>query len=328
MFSKYLKKRKKIGIKNILLKRIFSLKTALLAYSASSIIDLITIALASKIFSILISQELNYSGIVFACLCFLIIILRAFLVYTLRRYSFSKILEKKSNDESKIVKRFIQQRIYSDLDDEENTISSYKENLINSSNVAAINFDIPVISLSAEILFAIGGILFLIRNLGVKIFIFNFPLFFILLLFSRYVAKKLHRLGKIILKSTEERLRSIDNVAEISIELSALKKYHPLLKNFSRVNNPFNKIMSDQLTTSNMMQISIESSALIIILISIISVITNSTNTSLANSASALAVLSRMVPSITRSIAFFAQLQFGITPVLRLAKLGIDDYHR
>lgn len=326
MFSKNYKKRKKIVTKNILLKRIFSLKTALFAYSASSIIDLITIGVASKIFSILISQKLNNTGIFFACICFLIMILRAFLVYLLRRYSFFKILEKKSNDESKIVKKFIQERIYSDLDDEENNISSYKENLINSSNVAAINFDIPVVSISAEILFAIGGILFLVSNLGFKVFIFNFPLFFILLLFSRFVAKKLHKLGKIILKSTEERLRSIDNVAEISIELSALKRYNPLLRSFSKVNNPFNKIISDQLITSNMMQITIESSALIIILISILSFITNSTNTSLASSASALAVLSRMVPSITRSIAFFAQLQFGIPPVIRLAKLGIDDY--
>ena len=227
----------------------------------------------------------------------------------------------------KLLKDLFKKKIYSDLDDEENNISSYKENLINSSNVAAINFDIPVISLSAEILFAIGGILFLIRNLGVKIFIFNFPLFFILLIFSKYIAKKLHKLGKIILKSTEERLRSIDNVAEISIELSALKKYDPLLKNFSKVNNPFNKIMSDQLTTSNMMQISIESSALIIILISIISVITNSTNI-FSKLCFGFSCFIKNGTSITRSIAFFAQLQFGIPPVLRLAKLGIDDYHR
>ena len=126
------------------------------------------------------------------------------------------------------------------------------------------------------------------------------------------------------MNSTEKRIKSIDNISEISFELSVLNLIDPLLENFSKMNKPFNKITYEQLKTSNCLQISIESAALLIILISIISIIIDPGNPSLANSATSLAILSRMVPSITRSIGFLANLQFGIPMVKKLARLKLN----
>ena len=88
-----------------------------------------------------------------------------------------------------------------------------------------------------------------------------------------------------------------------------------------KINKPYNNILSQQIITSNMMQIYTESAAFIIILFSLISLITNITETSFANSATSLAILSRMVPSFTRCISFFTQLQFGVPCVRRLSHI-------
>ena len=144
----------------------------------------------------------------------------------------------------------------------------FKEKLINSCNLAAINFDIPVVSIFAELIFAFGGIVILFKIFGIELFLYNFPILIILFIVSRFVSKKLHKLGSIILNSTEKRLNTIDNVSEISFEMSALKESK--LLTISRVNKPYNKIICQQIITSNMTQIYTESSAFIIILLSLI----------------------------------------------------------
>ena len=131
----------------------------------------------------------------------------------------------------------------------------------------------------------------------------------------------MNTLGKSILKYTEKRLNAIDNVSVLAIELSAMADSRNLVNYFEKVNQPFNKILSKQIITSNMMQIYTESASFIIILLSLISLISGISSTSLANSATSLAVLSRMVPSFTRSISFITQLQFGVPSVVRLSEM-------
>lgn len=308
---------------NILFKRILSIKYSILFYSGASIVDLITIATVSKIFTVLTSNNLDKNINIFFIACVILIILRTYIIFLLRKYSFSRIIKNKYEEECKIVKNFIKKRKYLREDDQV-SIGTFKETLINSSYVATMYFDIPVASISAELLFAFGGIFFLIRILGLKLILINLPLFFLLVIFSRLISKKLHILGEENLISTEKRIKSIDNISEISFELSVLNLTEPLLENFSKINKPFNKITFESLKTSNFLQISIESAALLIILISIITIIINPGNPSLANSASSLAILSRMVPSVTRSIGFFASLQFGIPMVKKLARLKLN----
>ena len=99
--------------------------------------------------------------------------------------------------------------------------------------------------------------------------------------------------------------------------------YNPPVTSISdiKMNNPYNKILSDQITSTNLMQIITESGAFIIILLSLICLVTNISETSLANSAISLVILSRMVPSFTRTISFLTQLQFGVPCIKRLAKI-------
>ena len=119
-----------------------------------------------------------------------------------------------------------------------------------------------------------------------------------------------------------QRLNTIDNVSEISFDNVFFKRIKKLVNYFSKVNNPYNKIIGQQIITSNDSDLPKESSALnIIILISLICITFNLADTSLTNSATSLAILSRMIPSFTRSIASFTQIQFGIPCIRRLSSI-------
>ena len=305
--------------KNIFIKRILSIRNSIISYSLASALDIITILMISSIFNRI--SEINFIDDVYFYLfvTILLIIFRTTSVFLFRRISFSIIFKKKFLQEKIIVEQYIENR--SKCSSNENDLNLFKEKLVNSSNLAAVNFDIPVVSIISEFIFALGGIIILLKIFGLKLFLFNLPVFFVLIIFSKFVSRKLNTLGKAILKYTEKRLNAIDNVSELAIELSTLGDSRNLINYFEKVNKPFNEILSKQIITSNMMQIYTESASFIIILLSLICLIINTSSTSLANSATSLAVLSRMVPSFTRSISFITQLQFGVPSVVRLSQM-------
>ena len=308
---------------NIFIHRIFDIRNSIISYSFASFLDIILILIISSIFKKIIEISFYSEVYFFVIQCLILVLLRTIFVFLLRKYSFRKIFDKKLKDEEFLVRNFIEERIYY-LDDN-NKLNLFKEKLINSCNLAAVNFDIPITSICAELIFAIGGIFILFKIFGVGLFLYNLPILTILVIASKFLSKKLHKLGIIIINSTEKRLNSIDNISEISLEVSSIKESSKLVDYFSKINNPYNKILSQQIITSNMTQIFTESSAFIIILITLVAIILNTSSMSLTNSATSLAILSRMIPSFTRSIAFFTQLQFGVPCVRRLSKLENFD---
>ena len=305
---------------NIFLKRILSIKKSILSYSLASIIDIIVIVIVSSIFGEIASENIKSNLYLIFIFCLSLILLRTFVVFSLRKYAFNKVFYKKLIDERLLVYRFIENRFKNETISN-NNLKLFKEKIINSSNLATINFDIPFFSIVAELIFAVGGIFILLRIFGLTLLLLNLPIFIGLIIFSKFVSIKLNKLGKEILKYTEHRLNVIDNVSELANELSALKDPDSILNYFNRVKEPFNQILNNQTVTSNMTQIYTESASFIIILICLICLITNITQTSTANTATCLVVLSRLVPSFTRSVCFITQLQFGVPCVKELYKI-------
>ena len=296
------------------------MRQSIAAYCFASFLDIFIILIISKIFSDITSYKFDGNIYIYILSTFILIVFRTASIFLLRRFSFSMIFKKKISLEKIYVENFIDARIRRGNCNEED-LRVFKEKLINSSNLATVNFDIPIFSLVAELIFALGGIFILLNIFGVKLLLLNLPIFVILIIFSRFVSRKLSSLGKRILDLTDKRINTIDNLSEIAIEISALNYSKNLLDYFSKVNKPYNFILSNQVVTSNMMQIFTESGAFLIILISLVCIITNLSETSLANTATSLAVLSRMVPSFTRSISFITQLQFGVPSVKRLSQI-------
>ena len=305
---------------NIFLKRIYSIKDSIIAYSFASVLDIVIIITISLIFSSITSDNFEGNLIRSILISFFLVLFRTLVIFSLRKYAFREVFSKKLKDEVALVKNFIQRRV--DLDSNNKEVKQFKEKIINSSNLAVINFDIPFFSIVAELIFAFGGIFILLNIFGIELLLFNLPLFIILIISSKYVSRKLKKLGTKILNYSEIRLNTIDNISEIAIELSALKYPDQLVNYFLKINSPFNKTLSKQTIISNMTQIYTESAAFVIILICIVSLITNITEANLANTATSLIVLSRLVPSFTRAVCFITQLQFGVPCIRELSKIN------
>ena len=305
---------------NIFLKRIYSIKNSIIAYSFASVFDITTIVVISSIFSSITSDKFEGNITKSIIISLIIVLIRTIVVFSLRKYAFREVFSKKFKDELFLVKTFIKRRVNQDANNKE--VKLFKEKIINSSNLAAMNFDIPFFSIVAELIFAMGGIFILLKIFGIELLLFNLPLFILLIISSKYVSRKLKRLGTKILNYSEIRLNTIDNISEIAIELSALKYPDQLVNYFLKINSPFNKTLSKQTIISNMTQIYTESAAFVIILICIVSLITNITEANLANTATSLIVLSRLVPSFTRAVCFITQLQFGVPCIRELSKIN------
>ena len=225
--------------KNIFIRRILLIRYSIISYSLASAIDIFTILIISSIFN-RISEISSRSNIYFYIIAtLLLIIIRTISVFLLRRISFNIIFKKKLEKEKRMVEQFISNRSKNASDD--NDLNLFKEKLVNSSNLASVNFDIPVASIISELIFAFGGIIILLRMFGFKLFLFNLPVIFVLILFSKFVSRNLNKLGKAILEYTERRLNSIDNISELAIELSALSNSLNLVSYFEKVNKPFKK---------------------------------------------------------------------------------------
>jgi hypothetical protein len=128
--------------------------------------------------------------------------------------------------------------------------------------------------------------------------------------------------GQNVLDSTERRLSMIDNVVDGSLELSMRKDATEVQNYFNAYNIKVNHLMSRQLTLSSVSSLLVESASVFVILIALYSITTGSSEVTGAGIAASLAILSRLVPTITRSLASVTQLHYGIPAVIRLAKLN------
>ena len=113
-------------------------------------------------------SEINFISDVYfyIFLTILLIIFRTISVFLLRRISFN-IIFKKNSKEKIIVEQYISNRSKNSSDD--NDLNLFKEKLVNSSNLAAVNFDIPVVSIISELIFATGRNYYLTKNIWFKI---------------------------------------------------------------------------------------------------------------------------------------------------------------
>ena len=125
-------------------------------------------------------------------------------------------------------------------------------------------------------------------------------------------------MGRKIINFTEKRLTSIDNISDNSYDLSINKSNSTAKIYFDNLNKPFNSSLSGHLSLSSAMQLLTESSSLLVILVTIVSIKYKLLGPDIISTATVLAVLSRMVPSITRTISSLTQLQYGIPCVKKL----------
>lgn len=293
------------------------IQKACTAFLIASAIDIGVIALISILYD-QISKSQGKSLMMLGLVVVMLVVLRTASVFGLRRYAYHDLMTKKSLDEFEIVKAFIKRRSRTLPDKENKLIAQFKESVINSTQLATVNFDIPMASLIGELLFAFGGVLMLIYSVGIDLIIAIAPIILILMLFLKTVANRMKSFGAEVLKITEDRLARIDNIAEASLELCVSSGQQAAANYFNVPNDQLNSLIKRQLTLSSSIQLVVESASFIIILLCLVLIALKATTLTMGGAAASLAVLARMVPTITRSIASVTQLHYGIPAVINL----------
>jgi hypothetical protein len=297
--------------------RTLEIRKAIAGFSIASVIDIAAISSISVLYE-QISKAQGKDLMAFALIVVILVILRTVAVFSLRRYSFGELMAKKSRDEYELVKAFIQRRSRTLPEKENNLIAHFKESIINSTQLATVNFDLPMASLIGELLFAVGGVLVLVYNVGIALMLAMTPIALILLLIMKAVANRLRSLGEDVMLITENRLVRIDNIAEASLELCVASGGKVAADYFDAPNHQLNSLVNRQLSLSNSVQLVVESASFVIILLCLILIALKATALTMGGAAASLAVLARMVPTITRSISSVTQLHYGIPAVIKL----------
>lgn len=301
----------------ILFWRTLEIRMAVAGFSIASAIDIAAISSLSVLYE-RISTAKGNDLVMLAIVGVVLVVLRTGAVFLLRKYSYGELMEKKSRDEHELVKVFVQRRSRTLPEKENSLIAQFKESITNSTQLATINFDLPMVSLIGELLFAIGGFLVLVHNVGLSLILAMTPVVFALLLVMKSVANRLRSFGSDVMQITENRLVRIDNIAETSLELCVARSSNVAANYFDTPNNRLNRLIHRQLTINNSIHLAVESASFFIILLCLILITLKATTLTLGGAAASLAVLARMVPTITRLIASVTQLHYGIPAVIKL----------
>lgn len=301
----------------VLVARVRNLAPEIMGFTAASLCDLLSLLGVSLLFQRLSLGDPN--SIFFLLALVALVVSRSALVFLLRRWAVNSVFRKKNVAEDRILRSYVNSRVNNLLIDEAPLVRGVKEKLINSTQLAAVNFDIPVLILIGELIFAAGGIGMLAWNLGIFISMSALPVVILLILLMRAMSIRLRNLGREIMSLTATRLEKIDNIVESAIEISVVAGQAQYTQYFDRTNSRLNNLLATQITTSSSVQLLVESAAFIMTGAILFAVVSGAAQLSIPGVASSIAVLARFVPTVTRSIASVTQLNYGIPAVLGAA---------
>lgn len=301
----------------ILFRRVKNLRVAILWFLGASVVDIAAVSGISAIYNVVSTVGLN-ELVILAFGGLALVLARTGLVFQFRKLAFEVVMQKKILDESSIVAAFISRRVHDLQQNENSSITEFKEGLVNSSQLAVVNFDIPVAMLFGEIFFTLGALIMLFNGIGSFLFWCLMPIGFFTLFLMRIISAKLRAFGSAVLRANEARLLQIDNLAESSSELSVANRVNFAVHEFEHPNIELTNVLKSQLSLGNSVQLVVESVAIISVFVCFLAISLGFVSVSASSLAATLAVLARLVPTITRSIASATQLHYGIPAVLKL----------
>ncbi len=299
----------------LLWQRVLKLKFEVCLFTFASLIDLAVLGCISLIFNEIQKDPKN---LINNCIyLFIIIILRTIIIYALKHKAYAGVFIKKNDYELHIIDQFVRFRHKNLLKNDSKQTSAIKDKLINTSNLATVNFDMPILSILSEIIIAIGGMILILLNIGIIALVSIIPLLLIVFMMMKRISLRLRSLGQEILNLSSSRMTKIDNIIENSSEL-ILEKRKSYLNYLNNTAQSYNLKQSNQINYGALIQLIIEASSYLIISIFIVFFTSDLIHISASNAAASIAIAARLVPTITRTISSLTQLNYGIPAVLRL----------
>jgi ABC-type multidrug transport system fused ATPase/permease subunit len=226
-----------------------------------------------------------------------------------------KIFEKRNAEEIQILRL-----VLCGKESSEGSKGNGKEILMNTLNICTINFDLPVTALAGEVFFACGALVLLANYLDLSSIFWLSPMIILLLIALMSTAQRLKNYGLEVIQKTKEKIRWLDNTVSCSTEISTLRNWEGAINLYNESASCLNKTVSTQIYLTSRIQIYAESFAIASIFGLVVLWEVGLVSMEPAGVASALAVISRLLPTVTRSMSSMTQLQYGIPAIYRLER--------
>ena len=264
--------------------------------------------------TLLISQidEYQFLGIGGVQSAVVILLIRILATVILKLLSYRLLYSKKNREVRLVINQMLVKYRKTSISNDE--VNVRREQVITSTEIALVNFDIPFFQLLGELLvfiFIIFVVYGMLEGIVQTLPIIPIVILLCMLCFSIYISSKL---GKINIDNNKQRLRVVtdvfNNIGYYSINHSDAN----VDKNIDNVDSRYNNInsMFSVFNSSNM--IFVETMVLVVLA----SIITFQEPVDINQMISSAPLLLRIVPSITRIASMLPQINFGLAAVRRL----------
>ena len=276
-------------------------------------IDFISLYFISQIIGDIYNHEVRLNIIYLFIAC---VISRMFFIPLLKFVALLIFYSHKKNINLVLIKNIFSKKRLNLLSEKE--IAQKKEIIINSSELAVVNFDIPLSNIVGEIMLSALVLFFLIYYGFLHEFIeywylfLLFGLFFILII---YLSRKFGKNNIVLMK---DKISKVDNIFKNLTNLSYSSNLSSVSNYYLEIEKKYN-LNSTKFISLNLMNSFFLETIIYTFLFIIITKGVNIDNSSIIeNSLISIPFIIRLAPAFTRTMAFVTQLSYGYVAVKNL----------
>ena len=291
----------------ILLNRIFKQRKghffSLIAYAA----DISAVIMVSLVLSNNIGEKYELKKLILFII--LIIALRLVALLFFKRLSYRCFYTEKSNYN----KNLIINSLVTFQNNKEIDIDDIREQVVYSSEIAIINFDIPISLIIGEMIVFLTAIIYLNQMVALNDFLLLVALaLFVIAGIYIYIVRRVSKLGKAQIKYQEIKLSWLSNILNSRLNL-AFNNSFKYISERHLLNETFcNNVNTDFMILNQLTTLLVE----LMLLVGAISVLLSAQDVGILLSASP--IIARLAPSVSKIASYISQLAFGIQAVRKI----------
>lgn len=276
-------------------------------------VDFITLYFLSDILNSVYNEIISKKIILIFLIC---IFLRLFLIPLLKFVSLIIFFQHKKKLNETFLLNIIKKKRDNKLTEKE--ISKNKEILLNSSDLAVVNFDIPLSNIIGEIFIAIMAVVFIVYyGLITEFLEFYYLIFFFGLVFSIIIFLS-RKYGKKNIDFMKNKISKIENIFKNLTNFSYSSSSDYLKKYFLDIETKHNLNTSKFITLNLTNNFFLESIIYTFLFIVVTQGIVIDNSSIIERSLVSLPFLVRLAPAFTRTMAYLTQLSYGYTALQNL----------
>ena len=276
-------------------------------------IDFISLYFISQIIGDIYNHEVNLNIIYLFTFC---IISRIFLIPILKFTALFVFYNQKKNINLVLIKNIFIKKRLNLLSEKE--IAQKKEIIINSSELAVVNFDIPLSNIVGEIILSALVLFFLFYYGFLNEFLEYWYLFLLFGLFFILIINLSRKFGKTNIVLMKNKISKVENIFKNLTNLSYSSDFNRVSDYYLDIEKKHN-FNSTKFISLNLMNNFFLEAVIYTLLFIIVTKGVNIENSSIIeNSLISLPFLIRLAPAFTRTMAFVTQLSYGYVAVKNL----------